>query len=116
MKSLLELIACYGSSSAELALRQPDEESRSLVAAGDRRHVGRKWGKVMGMRRGGGPSDWSPSLSSISESNKLCEANNQPRPPVVRFNRNLMRKVGRVANKDQDPSSHRDDTRSKLLI
>lgn len=110
MKSLLELITCYGSSSTESESRQPAEEFRSLVATRDRRCVGRKRGKVMGT------SDWSPSLLSISENNKLGETNNQPRPPVVRFNRNLMRKVGSVANKDQDPSSHHDDTRSKLLI
>ncbi|KAL2472887.1 uncharacterized protein Fot_48623 [Forsythia ovata] len=104
MKFLLELVTCYGSSSTESEARQPAEESRSLMASVARRRVGRKRGKaVVGMRS---DVEWSPSLSSISENNILGERNNQPRQPIVGFNRNLKRKVGSVANKDHSPSSH----------
>ncbi|KAL2523648.1 Uncharacterized protein Adt_08702 [Abeliophyllum distichum] len=108
MKFLLELVTCYGSSSTESETRQPAEESRSLMASGARRRVGRKRGKAVGMRS---DVEWSPSLSSISENNILGDRNNQPQQPIVGFNRNLKRKVGSVANKDHAPSSHGDYNR-----
>ncbi|CAA3002411.1 Hypothetical predicted protein [Olea europaea subsp. europaea] len=108
MKFLLELVTCYGSSSTDSEVRQPAEESRSLVASGARRRVGGKLGKVVGVKSAG---EWSPTLSSISENNFLSERNNQPRPHVVGFNKNLKRKVG---SKYQDPSYCDDSRRASI--
>ncbi|XP_022889447.1 uncharacterized protein LOC111404958 isoform X2 [Olea europaea var. sylvestris] len=73
MKFLLELVTCYGSSSTDSEVRQPAEESRSLVASGARRRVGGKRGKVVGVKSAGFNKNLKRKVGSKYQDPSYCD-------------------------------------------